>query len=36
MVPPMDVAVEGADGRIAIVMDPQGAAFALYAGFLDA
>jgi uncharacterized protein len=35
MVPPMDVQVEGADGRIAILADPQGAAFALYSGFLD-
>jgi predicted enzyme related to lactoylglutathione lyase len=36
MLPPTDVAVEGADGRIAVLLDPQGAAFALYSGFLDA
>jgi predicted enzyme related to lactoylglutathione lyase len=36
MMPPMDVLVEGTEGRIAILTDPQGAAFALYSGQLDA
>ncbi len=35
MLPPMEVLVEGAEGRLSVVADPQGAAFALYSGVLD-